>query len=679
MGRNNELQVFKQMVEEIEPSHLLLYVSGTGGQGKSSLLRYYADYCDENSIPYFYLDCRYCESTPTSFISAFEMASPFSQPIYKELASYPGRVVLIIDSYEKVSGLDDWLRMQFLPKLPSNIFTVIAGRNELGISWKSDPSWRDLIKYISLSELNDCESKELLKKRRIPEKFLNSIIESTHGNALALSIVADTFDQKPDEPFYSIDSPDIVKRLLDQFVEDVPDDDHRAALELCSLIYMTTEKIIGLVLGNDKAHRLFNWLTTLTFIEKGPEGIYPHDIVRDVIASELSWRNQRQFQFLLNAARNIYTERIISRTGKEQKDLIYSLTYVHRFHPVIKSFVEFQGSISCWQDTLQEQDIPTLVSAVKKHEGTNASACFKNWVGHPAADIWVFRGASMQVEGFVLRIDISKVKKPTHDEAINKVLDYIKDMDLQEGQLCTVDRFWMGVDTYQAVSHAQSAIYMAMVQSNFTPNLAMSFTCCSNPAAFEQVYSYTGMPWIKELNFTENDTEFGFFFRDWRKENAIEWLKSLNSHGLENMQPAELPDPASPLPVKEGSLSENDFGQAISEALKHIDNPKRMVNSPLLQCHFVKESDPIDNTPISLALSLADVLTRHINQLENTAKHQGYYRLLYRTFINPVGSQQETADFLCMSFSTYRRQLKSAIQWIADMLWIEENKLANRK
>src|SRR4051812_32464135 len=193
VGRNNELSVFKQMVEGKELTHLLLYISGAGGQGKSSLLRYYADYCDEQSIPYFYIDSRYIESTPQSFLSAFEMASPFGQPVNKEIEMYPGKVILIIDTYEKVSGLDDWLRLQFLPKLPSNVFTVIAGRNELGVNWKSDPSWRNLIKHISLSELSAWESKKLLIQRKIPEKFLTSIIESTYGNALALSIVADTF------------------------------------------------------------------------------------------------------------------------------------------------------------------------------------------------------------------------------------------------------------------------------------------------------------------------------------------------------------------------------------------------------------------------------------------------------------------------------------------------------
>jgi predicted DNA-binding protein (UPF0251 family) len=51
------------------------------------------------------------------------------------------------------------------------------------------------------------------------------------------------------------------------------------------------------------------------------------------------------------------------------------------------------------------------------------------------------------------------------------------------------------------------------------------------------------------------------------------------------------------------------------------------------------------------------------------------HRVLFRTFINPVGSQEQTADFLYMSFSTYRRNLKKAVEKLADILWLEEKRL----
>ena len=80
-------------------------------------------------------------------------------------------------------------------------------------------------------------------------------------------------------------------------------------------------------------------------------------------------------------------------------------------------------------------------------------------------------------------------------------------------------------------------------------------------------------------------------------------------------------------------------------------------------------------TDISLALTLADKLTKAIASLENSPKDEALHRVLHRTFINPVGSQEQTADFLYMSFSTYRRQVKKGVERIADILWLEEKRI----
>jgi len=82
----------------------------------------------------------------------------------------------------------------------------------------------------------------------------------------------------------------------------------------------------------------------------------------------------------------------------------------------------------------------------------------------------------------------------------------------------------------------------------------------------------------------------------------------------------------------------------------------------------------MEYSEINLALTLADKIKNAVLSLENSSKDETLYRVLYRTFINPVGSQEQTADFLYMSFSTYRRNLKKAVEKIADNLWLEEKK-----
>ncbi|HLG39224.1 MAG TPA: ATP-binding protein, partial [Chitinophagaceae bacterium] len=196
VGRQKELRFFEALLKEEEPSFHLLYIYGPGGQGKTTLLKQYADLCKESSVPFLQMDCRYIESHPDSFKQLFGAVSPFSDnaDAITAIDNHKGNVVLMIDTFEKLKPLDDWLRMEFLPELPGNVITVISGRSQLSTNWKTDPGWQSILKTFSLQELTHDESKLLLSRRNIPDEQIQRIVSYTHGNPLALSIVADMFD-----------------------------------------------------------------------------------------------------------------------------------------------------------------------------------------------------------------------------------------------------------------------------------------------------------------------------------------------------------------------------------------------------------------------------------------------------------------------------------------------------
>ena len=127
--------------------------------------------------------------------------------------------------------------------------------------------------------------------------------------------------------------------------------------------------------------------------------------------------------------------------------------------------------------------------------------------------------------------------------------------------------------------------------------------------------------------------------------------------------------------VAEAGMTEQDFIDAVHDALKQVRNPKKIIGNRLLKSKFVKQANQDEPTDINLALTLADKLTTAISSLENSPKDETLHRILYRTFINPVGSQEQTADFLYMSFSTYRRQVKKGVERVADILWLDEMKV----
>lgn len=670
VGRQTELQFFSALLQKASPTYHLIYIYGPGGQGKTALLKQMADACVENSTPFIHLDCRYIEARPDSFKQSFQLSSPFGEAeIIDAIDSHQRPVVLMIDTYEKLKPLDDWLRMDFLPELPGNVITVITGRSGLPTNWKTDPGWQSITKTFSLKELSNEESAQLLNRRSIPNEHVQRIVEYTHGNPLALSIVADMFDQRSNSHFDPLDSPDIMKTLLEQFVQEVPSPAHKAALELCSLVNVTTEQLIEEVLGVQLAHELFNWLTTLTFIEKGPAGIYPHDIARDAVASEVHWRNPDWYRHLHIKTQQYYITRLLKKSGESQRALLFGLIFLHRMNPAVKPFFEFQETGSSWMDILREEDKPYLIDMVKKFEGDASAVIFEKWLNHEAAAVWVFRDAEKMPAGFVLKIDVEKLEKKTHDEAINEMIKYKDKLNIEEGQLMTVFRSWMGRVNYQNVSGVQSAIFLAIVQYYFTPGLAVSMLSCAHPGFWSQVLNYADLHHISELDYKINDTPHGWYMHDWRDRPPLAWLELMGRREINEEESTESPT------TGDDSLSEQQFADAVYEALKVIDNPKKLIGNPLLKCRFVKQRNGSEDSQIHLALQLADKIKKAVTWFETSPKDETFYRILYRTFINPVGSQEQTADFLYMSFSTYRRNLKKAIEKISDLLWLEEKGL----
>jgi len=230
----------------------------------------------------------------------------------------------------------------------------------------------------------------------------------------------------------------------------------------------------------------------------------------------------------------------------------------------------------------------------------------------------------------------------------------------------TAFRTWMGRVHYQNVSGVQSAIFLAIVQYYFTQGLAVSMLSCSHPGFWSQVLNYADLHHIAELDYEINDVTHGWYLHDWRERSPLAWLELMGKREINEEEPtiSQTGD--------NNSLSEQQFANAVYEALKMMDNPKKLIGNPLLKCRFVRKDNESENSEIHLALHLADKIKKVVASFETSSKDESLYRVLYRTFINPVGSQEQTADFLYMSFSTYRRNLKKAISKVSDLLWLEE-------
>src|ERR1700752_982043 len=119
VGRAAELTLFRTALDAVEPTFVVLHVHGPGGIGKTTLMQQFGRMAQAAGRAVIRLDMRDIEPAPEVFRVALSQVMGLEPCSAHEIAEHgPNDGVLLIDTYESVAALDDWLRDDFVPQLP---------------------------------------------------------------------------------------------------------------------------------------------------------------------------------------------------------------------------------------------------------------------------------------------------------------------------------------------------------------------------------------------------------------------------------------------------------------------------------------------------------------------------------------------------------------------------------
>jgi DNA-directed RNA polymerase specialized sigma24 family protein len=110
-------------------------------------------------------------------------------------------------------------------------------------------------------------------------------------------------------------------------------------------------------------------------------------------------------------------------------------------------------------------------------------------------------------------------------------------------------------------------------------------------------------------------------------------------------------------------LSRVAFEAAIRQALPHLSRADRLAASPLLGTALVAAGTP---DPVA---GLQAVMRSTVAALGQESRGQEHRRVLERTYLRGVPSQEAAAELLQLPFSTYRRHLAKATERLIEVLW----------
>ncbi len=671
VGRTAELALFKEALAAEELPFLVLHIFGPGGVGKTALLGEFAAACVAANVPVWRLDGRTIDSAPEAFIGALGAATGLNAPTSIDaLAAYEGRQVLLIDTYETLHPLDGWLRESFLPQLPADLLVVLAGRQPPTLAWRADPGWRSLLHTLPLRNMAPEESRTYLTERRVPGEQHPTVLSFTHGHPLALSLIADGFAQRRNWHFQPETAPDVVRTLLEQFVQKVPGPAHRAALEVCALVRLTTETLLAEALMMPDVHLLFDWLRDLSFIEAGPLGLVPHDLAREALAADLRWRNPDWYEELHRRIRGYYANRLRQTRGHEQQRVLFDYVFLHRDNPTMRPFLEWQESGSAAPDRLRDGDRAPLVAMVAQHEGAEAARLAEYWFDRQPQHVTLYRDETGKPFCFVAQVQLGQVTAADRaaDPAVAAACRHLEShAPLRSGEGATLFRFWMARDTYQAVSPAQTLLFGNVAQHYLTaPGLAFSFFPCAEPDFWEPLFAHLDLHRLRDAEFASERHRFGVFGHDWRVTPPLAWLDILAAREIGNGPEAAAPPPTTvPLVV----LSEPEFAAAVRDALRDLARADGLRNNPLLRSRLVTDRVGTQASTAERLAALRTLLRETIEPLQHSPRDAKLYRALHHTYVNPAPTQEAAAELLDLPFSTYRRHLSAGLARIAEILW----------
>jgi AAA ATPase domain len=116
VGRASEIELFRVALESTEPPFSVLCVHGPAGIGKTSLLDVLAELSVDAGATVVRLDGRDLLPSPPKVLAA--LRGLLEVPDGEGAITGPpdgGRLVVLLDTYERLAPLDDWLRTRGPP------------------------------------------------------------------------------------------------------------------------------------------------------------------------------------------------------------------------------------------------------------------------------------------------------------------------------------------------------------------------------------------------------------------------------------------------------------------------------------------------------------------------------------------------------------------------------------
>jgi hypothetical protein len=636
IGRVSELAFLDRCLDEADAPSSVVHVSGPGGVGKSTLLREVARRAAVRGRSCIAVDGRELGPAPGLLEAVMREAAKHSRP------------VVLLDSYERMTALDPYLRRELIPALPDQALVVMAGRGTPDPAWFSG-GWEAVSAHLDLSALAPVDAQRLLAAHGLSDERVPGIIDWAAGSPLALALAADAATADASwNAARSPDRPDLIRSLLHRLVETELRDIRRSALGVAVVARSTTPQLLRAMLGDADSDAEYRQLAELTVTEPVGEGIRLHELARKVVLADLRLRNPDLERDLRRRIVDYLYARALDGEPLVMIDMAHLLE-----NPLLRWGFGWHGNVSYRIDSVRRDDADAVERLTSGRQNMQWWQLTRRYFTAAPERAAVARDRADRICGYMVYMSPATAPRfADSDPLIGSWLAHARENRAHGDSV-----IWQAAVDLTGQGQVQAMLGIAGVLRSGVSNPRFTYLPIdpSYPGAVDFARA------LGAAHLTDLDARIGSQFvhcyqMDYGAGGLFTRLHAQVYREL-GLPPPQAERP-SPSPVVSAGVPAA-LVDAVRDALRNFRVPRELARSPLASGASVQERAE------SVRQSLRHAADEAFGDSETERLLHG---VLLAGYIEPLRSHEAAASALCLSRAAYFRRLRTAVSRVAEHL-----------
>ncbi|HEY1591961.1 MAG TPA: ATP-binding protein [Solirubrobacteraceae bacterium] len=629
VGREAELDLLERCLTDDQPA-AVVFVHGPGGIGKSTLLREFERRASGSGWDTFLVEGRELSPAPDALEATLEGARASSRPL------------ILIDTYERMTGLDAYLRSTLLPSLPGSAVIVIGSRAAPDPAWLTG-IWEGVATELPLHTLSQAEALRLLEAHGLDDDRGRAIVAWAQGYPLALALAAEAAAGDDDfSPVPGAEPPEVIRLLVRRLADPELTGVRLSALAVAAIARITTVDLLRAVLPDSDAEAAYERLSSLTFAEPVGDGLALHELVRKALSADFRRRDPEREREL----RRRIVDYLYARATEGNP--LLTIDMAHLIHnTAIKWGFGWEGSVEFRVDDVRSGDADQIGELALTYRFDDWWELTRPFFERSPERVAIARDRTDRLSGYMVCMSVQSAPSfAWEDPLVGPWLEHArKDQPLGDSVL------WHdSVDlTRDRSARVQAMLGIAGILRSGVANPRFAYMPINPeiPGALEFARAM-GAEHIAELDRDVGHVRIECHRIDYGPGGLIAAQRRVVY--------AELGLPAPPVEDQQDLEDAVDV-EAVREALRNFQHPHELARSPLAS------GDGPDQRAGSVRSVLRDAAEHAFGESENERLLR---RVLIHGYIEPSASHEQAALDLSLSRAAYFRRLRAASERVAE-------------